>query len=294
MNTPAIRAQGLTKRYGSLTAVADLDLEVPTGQILAFLGPNGAGKSTTNEMILGIISPDRGSVSVFGTDPVHAIRRGDVGAMLQNGALLQEASVRVLLRTVHSLHAHPLPLDEVIERAEIGDILKTSTSKLSGGQAQRVRFAMAIMGDPRLIILDEPTVGMDVELRRRFWRQMEDLAADGRTVMFATHYLDEADEYAERIVVINDGVIVADGSGPEIKRQVGGRHITFVGPDADYQALPGVTRVSRDGERYLVASADSDATLRRLLEDLDVHSVEVASPRLEEAFVALTGEGARS
>lgn len=294
MSETAVTVTGLTKRYGALTAVDAIDLQIPRGQIMAFLGPNGAGKSTTNEMILGLVQPDAGDVRVFDSAPAESVRRGDVGAMLQNGALLGDTNVRGLLRVIHGLHLHPLPLDEVIERAELRDILRTPTGKLSGGQAQRVRFAMAIMGDPRLVILDEPTVGMDVELRRRFWGQMEDLTSDGRTVIFATHYLDEADAFAERIVVINDGRIVADGTGQEIKRKVGGRHITFVGPDVDYASLPGVTSASRDGERHQLISTDSDATVRRLLNDFPVHNLEVASAKLEDAFVALTSEGARS
>ncbi|NLE96821.1 MAG: ABC transporter ATP-binding protein [Propionibacterium sp.] len=292
MRETAITTTGLTKRYGSLTAVDDVDLRVPTGQIMAFLGPNGAGKSTTNEMILGLVTPDEGTVEVFGESPHEAVRRGDVGAMLQNGALLADTNVRGLLRTLHGIHAHPLPLGEVIERAELGDILKTPTGKLSGGQAQRVRFAMAIMGSPKLIILDEPTVGMDVELRRRFWAQMEDLASHGRTVIFATHYLDEADAYAERIVVISDGRIVADGTGADIKRRVGGRTVTFVGPDLDYEHLPGVVSATRDGERHQLVSADSDETLRHLI-TRPVHSIEVTSAKLEDAFVAIT-EGAHA
>lgn len=288
MNELAIEARGLTKRYGALTAVDGIDLTVPSGQIMAFLGPNGAGKSTTNEMVLGLVRPDGGQVRVFSDTPHVAVRRGDVGAMLQNGALLQDTNVRGLLRVLHGLHAHPLPLGEVIERAELGDILKTPTGKLSGGQAQRVRFAMAIMPDPRLIILDEPTVGMDVELRRRFWAQMTDLASGGRTVVFATHYLDEADEFAERIVVIAGGRIVADGDGAEIKRRVGGKQVTFLGPDADYASLPGVASVSNDGGRHQLITTQSDDTLRRLLADFPVHDLEVTSPKLEDAFVALT------
>lgn len=288
MVTNAIHATGLTKRFGSLTAVDAIDLDVPVGQIMAFLGPNGAGKSTTNEMILGLIQPDGGSVEVFGSSPTAAVQRGDVGAMLQQGALLQDTNVRTLLRIVHGLHVHPLPLGEVIERAELRDVLRTPTGKLSGGQAQRVRFALAIMGDPKLIILDEPTVGMDVELRRRFWGQMDDLADQGRTIVFATHYLDEADEFAERIVVIAAGRIVADGTGADIKRKVGGKLITFVGPDLDYASLPGVVNVEEEGGRRQLMSSDSDETLRRLLADFPVHDLEVTSPKLDDAFVALT------
>lgn len=284
---PAITASGLTKRYGPLTAVDALDLTVPTGQILAFLGPNGAGKSTTTEMVLGLTRPDAGSVEVFGADPVTAMRGGDVGAMLQNGTLLADTNVRSLIRLMHGLHTHPLPLDEVIERADLSPILKTSTNKLSGGQAQRVRFALAIMPDPRLLILDEPTVGMDVDARRRFWSTMDDLTLDDRTVVFATHYLGEADEFADRIVVINDGRIVADGTGGAIKAVVGGRRVSFTGPARDYAALPGVVSVDRQGDRVLLVCSESDATLRALLTDDGVRDVEVTAPSLEDAFLEL-------
>ncbi len=283
----AITLTGLTKTYGTLAAVDALDLSVPAGQIMALLGPNGAGKSTTTEMVLGLTKPDAGTVEVFGTDPIGAMRRGDVGAMLQNGVLLWDVPVRRLLILMHGLYAHPLPLDDVIERADLGSILKSNTNKLSGGQAQRVRFALAMMADPRLLILDEPTVGMDVDARRSFWAAMDTLAAEGRTVVFATHYLDEADEFADRIVVLNDGRIVADGTGSQIKAVVGGRRIGFTGPARDYAGLPGVAAQEQRGARTVLTSTDSDATLRALLADPAVRDVEVSAPSLEDAFVTL-------
>ncbi|MDN5571305.1 MAG: ABC transporter ATP-binding protein [Propionibacteriaceae bacterium] len=286
-NTPAIALTGLTKRYGSLTAVDALDLEVPAGQILALLGPNGAGKSTATEMILGLVTPGAGEVRVNGSAPVDAVRRGEIGAMLQNGSLLADTSVSALLRLMHGLHAHPLPLAEVIERADLASILKSNVGKLSGGQAQRLRFGLAIMGDPRLLILDEPTVGMDVDARRRFWTIMEDLTTGGRTVVFATHYLDEADEFADRIVVLNAGRIVADGSGSQIKAVVGGRQVRFAGPDRDWSALPGVVSARDEAGGWLLTCADSDAALRALVGIAGVRDIEVTAPRLEDAFLEL-------
>ena len=287
IETPGIRLTSLTKRFGALTAVDDVSLTVPTGQILALLGPNGAGKSTTTEMILGITRPDAGEIQVFGRSPVAATRAGDLGAMLQNGTLLWDTKVGRLLRGMRALHRHPLPLDRVIELADVGSFLSTSTSKLSGGQAQRVRFALAIMADPRLLILDEPTVGLDALSRRRFWATMTDFTATGRTVVFATHYLDEADEFADRIVVLNDGRIVADGTGSQIKAVVGGRRIGFTGPARDYAGLPGVAAQEQRGARIVLTSTDSDATLRALLADDAVRDVEVSAPSLEDAFVSL-------
>ena len=289
-DTLAIQLSGLTKRYGPVTAVDALDLDVPAAQVLALLGPNGAGKSTATEIILGLTVPDAGEVHVFGVRPIEAMRAGDVGAMLQNGTLMWDVSVARLLAMMHGLHPHPLPLAEVIERADVSNILRTSTNKLSGGQAQRVRFALAIMGDPRLLILDEPTVGMDVDARRRFWASMSDLADGGRTIVFATHYLAEADEFADRIVVLNDGRLVADGTGAAIKATAGVRTVSFRGPDRSWLGLPGVTDEVRDGTRVTLRCADADATLRALFTGPDadaIADVEVVSPRLEDAFLSL-------
>ncbi|MBK9158325.1 MAG: ABC transporter ATP-binding protein [Propionibacteriaceae bacterium] len=286
-STLAIAASGLTKSYGSLTAVDALDLSVPAGQILALLGPNGAGKSTTTEMILGLTRPDAGELRVLGAPPVEAVRRGEVGAMLQNGTLLADVTVQRLLTLVQGMHAHPLPLAEVIERANVAPILRSTTTKLSGGEAQRVRFALAILPDPRLILLDEPTVGMDVDARRHFWSVMGDLAAEGRTILFATHYLDEADEFADRIVVINKGRVIADGTGTDIKATVGGRLIAFNGPHRDYSTLPGVVAAAAHGDRFELNCFDSDLTLRALIGLPDVRGIEVTSPSLEDAFLKL-------
>ncbi len=215
------------KAYGTVRAVDGLDLAIAPGEIVAVLGPNGAGKSTTTEMITGLTEPDAGRVAVFGRTPRQAVRQGLVGVMLQAGALLHEATVNDVLRLMQGLHAHPLTLEEVIERADLRSFLKTKTEKLSGGQAQRLRYALAIMADPQLLILDEPTVGMDVEIRRAFWASMREFIAGGRTVLFATHYLDEADAEADRIVVLARGRLIADGTPSMIKSRVADRTITL-------------------------------------------------------------------
>jgi ABC-2 type transport system ATP-binding protein len=288
----AIVLSGLQKSFGDVRAVRGVDLTVAPGEIVAFLGPNGAGKSTTNEMILGMTRPDAGSVEVFGLDPVRALHEGRVGAMLQGGALLQECRVRELLRLVHGLHRHPLALADVIDRADLGSFLDTRTDKLSGGQAQRLRYALAIMPDPDLLILDEPTVAMDVEIRRAFWASMETFTAGGRTVLFATHYLDEADEIADRIVVLAAGRIVADGTGAQIKSQVAGRTISIDAsgmPPTRLSVLPGVVDTRLAGARLLIHTTDSDGTLRALLEQYpEARDIEITSAKLEDAFLALT------
>jgi ABC-2 type transport system ATP-binding protein len=289
-----VHLQGLSKSFGAVRAVDRLELTIASGEIVAMLGPNGAGKSTTNELILGLISPDAGQVRVFGGDPRHAVRQGMVGAMLQGGALLQDATVQQVLQLMHGLHRHPLPLAEIIERAGVSSFLRTRTDKLSGGQAQRLRYALAIMPDPGLLILDEPTVSMDVDARRNFWESMRDFVADGRTVLFATHYLDEADDVAGRIVVLSEGVIVADGSGAAIKSRVAGRTVSFAAESADpdlVRRLPGAVTSEVLGSRAVVQSIDSDATLRALLDRCpNVRDIEVTSTTLEDAFLALTAQ----
>jgi ABC-2 type transport system ATP-binding protein len=287
----AVEITNLSKSYGAVRAVDDLTMRVEPGEIVAVLGPNGAGKSTTNEMILGLAKPDAGSVSVFGLDPLAAVRSGRIGAMTQAGALLSDARVIDVLRLMSGLHARPLALSEVVERADLGGFLKTRTDRLSGGQAQRLRYALALMPDPDLLILDEPTVGMDVETRRNFWRSMREFADAGRTVLFATHYLEEADDVAERIVVLAAGRLVAQGTGDQIRSRVAGRTITLtsLGLDsAELRGLPGVVALERVGARWHLHSTDSDRTLRALLRDDRVRDVEVSAAKLEDAFLALT------
>ncbi|MEU1972061.1 ABC transporter ATP-binding protein [Microbacterium sp. NPDC019599] len=287
----AVQVTKLSKSYGAVRAVDDLTMRIEPGEIVAVLGPNGAGKSTINEVILGLTKPDAGAVAVFGLDPLAAVRSGRVGAMLQVGALLADARVIDVLGLMSGLHAHPLAVDEVIDRADLGAFLKTRTDRLSGGQAQRLRYALALLPDPDLLILDEPTVGMDVETRRRFWRSMRDFADAGRTVLFATHYLEEADDVAQRIVVLDAGRVVAQGTGDEIRSRVAGRTITLTAIDLDSAGLgglPGVVAVEKAGPRWRLHSTDSDSTLRALLRDDRVQDVEVAAANLEDAFIALT------
>ncbi|HEY4569384.1 MAG TPA: ABC transporter ATP-binding protein, partial [Kribbella sp.] len=208
----AVTLRGVTKRYANVQAVAGVDLTIRAGEVVALLGPNGAGKSTTIEMLLGLVKPDQGSVQVYGGTPTDAIAAGQVGVMLQSGGIIEDARVGELLNLVAGLHKNAMPVEEALEQAGIADLAKRTMKGLSGGQKQRVRFAMAIIPQPDLIVLDEPTTGMDVESRRDFWASMHAETARGRTVLFATHYLDEADSYADRIVLMRDGRVVADGT----------------------------------------------------------------------------------
>jgi ABC-2 type transport system ATP-binding protein len=288
---PAVRLTGLTKRYDQVVAVAGLDLTIAPGEVVALLGPNGAGKSTTIDMLLGLTRPDAGVVAVYGLDPVAAIRSGRVGALLQSGGLLPDLTVGEIVALTASLAARPRPVAQVLARAGVSDLHKRRIAQLSGGQQQRVRFAMALVADPDLIVLDEPTTGLDVEARRAFWASMRTETEQGRTVLFATHYLDEADAYADRIVLMRAGSVVADGTAAQIKSVVSGRTIRATLPGADpvaLSALPGVDSIELRGDTALIASRDSDATLRVLLTTTAARDVEVTAHNLEDAFLALT------
>jgi ABC-2 type transport system ATP-binding protein len=277
---------------GTVDAVRGVDVTIERGETVALLGPNGAGKSTAIDMLLGMLAPDAGRVSLFGVPPQDAIAEGAIGAMLQTGALIRDLSVRELLTMMASLYPRPLPAEEVATRVGIEDIMDRRTEKLSGGQAQRVRFAVALISDPELLVLDEPTVGMDVEGRRAFWTTMRDFAARGGTVVFATHYLEEAEAYADRVVMIASGRIVADGPTTEIKARAGSRTLRATLPLADLHdldLLPGVLAAARRGGTVVLRCADSDAALRALLARYpEAHDIEVTGSALEEAFLELT------
>lgn len=287
----AVRLTGLHKHFGDVHAVRGVDLLIAPGEVVAFLGPNGAGKSTTIDMLLGLTRPDAGTARIFGSDPVAAVQVGRVGAMLQAGALLPDVTVRELVTMFAGLHRNPMPPARAMEMAGVTDIAGRKTQKLSGGQAQRVRFALALVPDPDLLVLDEPTAAMDVEVRRAFWASMREFTAGGRTVLFATHYLQEADQFADRVVVLARGVLVADGTGAQIKSTVAGRTISAVvdGAGADRLGdLPGVLGIELQGARTLLHCNDSDVALRALLAGYpQAHDIEIAAGNLEDAFLEL-------
>jgi ABC-2 type transport system ATP-binding protein len=295
-----ILLQGLTKSFrtphGVVEAVRGIDMSIARGETVALLGPNGAGKSTTIDMLLGLIRPDNGTVSLFGRPPREAIDAGTVGAMLQTGALIRDLSVRELIAMMASLYPEPLGVDEVLSLTGIEDVADRRTQKLSGGQTQRVRFAIALVSNPELLVLDEPTVAMDVEGRHGFWTTMREFASRGKTVLFATHYLEEADAYADRAVLMARGSIVADGPTNEIKGMVGVRTIRATIPDVEPEALaalPGVTSAERRGEAAVLRCSDSDAAIRALLQEYPTaRDIEITGAGLEEAFLQLTGDAA--
>jgi ABC-2 type transport system ATP-binding protein len=293
----AVDIRDLHRHFGQVRAVDGVDLQIELGEIAALLGPNGAGKTTTIDVILGLGHADSGRVSVLGLTPEQAISRGLVSAVMQTGGLLKDLTVGETVRLTASLFPDALPVGEVLKRAGIEDIADRMVSRCSGGQQQRLRFALALLPDPLLMVLDEPTAGMDVEGRREFWNAIRQDAQRGRTVLFATHYLEEADAYADRIILMRQGKIVADGSAAEVRSMSVGRSVQATLPGADaptLKALPGVRGVELRGDRVLIQTTDSDAVARYLLTETKARDLEVVAHNLEDAFLALTGGEAAS
>ncbi|MCD7439065.1 ABC transporter ATP-binding protein [Streptomyces lincolnensis] len=290
---PVVAFDQVSKAYGDVRAVDGLTLSLRAGETVALLGPNGAGKSTTLDLLLGLKNADDGTVRLFGTTPREALVAGRVGAMLQSGGLMDEVTVEELVRLACALHPRPYPVSDVLSRAGIARFADRKVDKLSGGQAQRVRFALATAGDSDLIVLDEPTTGMDVTTRQGFWATMREQADQGRTVLFATHYLEEADAIADRVLVLHRGRLLADGTAAEIKAKAGVRRISFdLAGRIDEQALRGLpflTTLAVSGPTVRIQSSDADATVHALY-GLGLHprNLEVAGLGLEQAFVAIT------
>src|SRR5690349_704327 len=291
---PAVSLSEVTKTFGAVQAVRGIDLELQQGEIVAFLGPNGAGKTTTIDMVLGLSQPTTGHVSVLGLEPREAIARGLVSAVMQTGGLIKDLTVRETVEYTASLFAATRSVDEVLDNAGITGLADRKVAKCSGGEQQRLRFAMALLPDPALLLLDEPTTGMDVEGRRSFWSAIREDAGRGRTVLFATHYLEEADQYADRIVLVSHGRVVADGSGAEVKALSSGRTVRATVEDADrvavdLRAMAGVDRVEVRGDAVIAHAKDSDAIARHLLTATDARDLEIEAKGIEEAFLSLTG-----
>ena len=293
---PAVSLQGIEKSFrspnGPVHAVRGVDVAIAPGEVVALLGPNGAGKSTTIDVLLGLTKADSGSVALFGRPPATAIEQGMIGAMLQTGSLLRDLTVREIVAVIASLYRDSVDVDKVLAQVGIDALAERRTQKLSGGETQRVRFAIALVTNPDLLVLDEPTAAMDVEGRHAFWTTMREFAARGKTVLFATHYLEEADTYADRAVLMARGRVVIDGPTTEIKAMVGVRTIRATLPGADLGALarlPGVTSADGRGEAVVLRCADSDAAVRALLQAYPAaRDLEITGAGFEEAFIELT------
>lgn len=291
MSVPTLSIENLVKAFGDVEAVRGVSLSISPGEVVAFLGPNGAGKTTTLDIALGLSKPTSGDVALFGTAPRRAIKAGKVSAVLQTGGLLLDHTVENLVRMVADAFPKPLPWREVMERTNLTEIAKRRVRKCSGGEQQRVRLALALLPDPSLIVLDEPTTGMDVTARRRFWDSMHAEAERGKTIVFATHYLAEAEMYAERTVIMNRGKIVADGPTNEIRGSFGAQTVTgrFATKEAAKAAQASIG--GRLEETSVSVTGPDVLALNRAMLDLpEIIGISVTDVSLEEAFEELTGE----
>jgi ABC-2 type transport system ATP-binding protein len=292
----------ITKRYANgVTALDDLSLNLHRGQIVALLGPNGAGKSTAVKLLMGLSTPTSGTVRIFDADPRHTTTRLRTGVMLQVGRAPEMLRVREHINIFRGYYPNPMPYADLVRAAGLEGIESRMFGQLSGGQKQRTLFALALAGDPDLIFLDEPTVGLDIEARRGMWAEIRSLAARGKTVLLTTHYLEEADALAHRIIVINKGRVICEGTPAEVKSlgaastgSSTSRTLKIIRCVTDLHtpallALPGVTAAELTGGMTVISSTEPERTLRELLAlDQNLHSLEVASPALEDAFLALT------
>jgi len=289
---PAVELSGASKRYGDVLAVDDVSLTINPGELVAMLGPNGAGKTTSIHLMLGMRNPTSGKARLFGLDPKDLKARSRIGVMLQESGVPGMLRVEELVGLFCSYYPHPLPATQAIAMAGLEEKAKTLVKDLSGGQHQRLYLALALCGDPEVLFLDEPTVGMDVEGRRRFIQEIGDLGARGRTIVLTTHYLEEADQLARRVIVIDRGHVIADSSPAQIKARVAGKRVTFTTPQpADEHLLAGLPLNSLQVEdhRVRLLTNEPEAVLRELFRrGLEMRDLEVAGADLEEAFVAMT------
>ncbi len=281
---------GVTKKYRAVTALNNLSLTVRAGELLAVLGPNGAGKTTAIRLLLGLSRPDHGQVRVFGGDPTQHASRTRVGAMLQVAKVPETLKVKEHIALFRHYYPNPLPFTQIIESAGLEGLEDRLFGALSGGQKQRLLFALAICGNPNLIFLDEPTAGLDINTRHLIWQQIRSLVKQGRTVVLTTHYLEEVDALSDRVVVLNRGNIVAQGTSAEIKAQTSQRKISCVTHLSieSISTIANVNNVSFQNERVEIRTSEAEFVLRELFaRDPLLHGLELSNSSLEEAFIKI-------
>ncbi|HEX9099468.1 MAG TPA: ABC transporter ATP-binding protein [Candidatus Dormibacteraeota bacterium] len=288
---PAAELVDATKKYGDVEALREVTIRIELGEVVAMLGPNGAGKTTSISLLLGLRKPTSGKALLFGLEPTNLLARSRVGVMLQESGVPAMLKVREIVDLFRSYYPKPMPSDRAITMAGLEEKADALVKELSGGQRQRLYFALAVCGDPDVLFLDEPTVGMDVEGRRSFIERIAEFARLGRTIVLTTHYLEEADQLANRVIVIDRGVIIADAPPAEIKSRVAGRRVRFVAPavtEKDLEGLP-VTAVSITDNTVQLLTNKPEAVLRDLFQrGMEISELEVAGADLEEAFIAMT------
>lgn len=288
---PVVELIGVTRRFGATVALDDVSLTVRPGELVGLLGPNGAGKTTMLSLITGLRHADSGTVRLFGGNPRDPLNRVSLGTTPQETGLPPTLTVGEVTDFVAGHYAHPMSRGEVLERFGIADLAKRQTGGLSGGQKRRLAVALALVGRPRLVVLDEPTTGLDVEARHALWQALRDYHADGATVLLTSHYLEEIEALAERVVVVGEGRVLADDTLAAVIDRVAMRRISVRLPAvsaAEVADLPGVVSAEHDGDRYDLLVTDADATVRALVRSMDFSGIEVRGASLEEAFLALT------
>lgn len=297
-SVPALELESISKSFGETRALTDFSMSIQPGEVVALLGPNGAGKTTAIDIALGLQRADSGTAKLFGMKARKAITMGLVGVVQQTDSLLMDIGVRNLLNMVASTMREHAPVDEVMEAAGIEHLAKRKVGKLSGGERQRVRLAVGLLPDPLLLILDEPTTGMDVRARGEFWEFIEAQAATGRAIMFATHYLAEAQQYAKRTIIMRGGHVLADGPTAQLRRRYAGARLTinFTGEDAAAHRVLVQARGNRDwlievqDGGVLIHGNDLDDAARAALNLPGAHNLELTESSLEEAYLKLVGE----
>jgi len=294
---PALEVEGVRVALRRQPVLHSLSLSLAEGECRAVVGLNGAGKTTLIDMLLRLSTPTRGVLTIDGASPKAAIQSGNIGAVLQTGGLLKDLTVQQTLDMLASLYPTRLDMNQVLADADLTELAHRKVGKCSGGQQQRIRFAIATMHDPNILILDEPTTGMDVTARRTFWERMDKLAETGKTIIFATHYLEEAQNFAQRIVLMDNGKIIADGTSEEIRDLTGGRHVSFLADKpitfSEYPMLSVETSEENGAYRHRTTVANADEFARVLLTKYTVRDLEIVKPSLDESFVQLTDRAAQ-
>ena len=295
MSTTAIKVSGVSKIFTSrgtepIHALSEVSFSISQGEIVGLLGTNGAGKTTLFDLILGLTTPTSGSISVLSRTPRAAVQDSEIGAVLQTGGLLPELTVLDTLQMVSSTFPHPLPVGEIAKQANLERILHRKVGKCSGGEQQRVRFALALLGNPHILLLDEPTAGMDANARYDFWTTMRNQAEMGRTIVFATHYLEEADNFAQRIILLHEGKLRADASAQDLREQSAQRIVEakFAGPVPSTDELPISAEIYQSGDYARMVTSDSDALARYLLNHTSARDITIRNRSLEDAFLTMT------